>query len=110
MSIPLFIAVIVGIKPILPDTATNIKSLSLLEQISSNYKYLAPCIPFEFVEYAYLGLYFAICSFSKSILFPAAREIISKLSGSLLITSRACLPIEPVEPSMLIFFFTKNTF
>ncbi len=44
MSIPLLIAVIVGIKPILPETATRIMSFSLSEHISSSVLYSAPVI------------------------------------------------------------------
>ena len=58
ISIPLFMAVMVGFNPIFPETATKIISFSLLEQISSSDKYFAPTISFGLEAYAYLGLNF----------------------------------------------------
>ena len=56
-------------------------------------------------EQTYLGLYLSHCCFKSSVLLPPDSAIISNLSEILSITSRACVPIEPVEPNILILRF-----
>src|SRR5699024_1602944 len=46
-----------------------------------------------------------ICFSSRSILLPAASAVTS-ISLFSLTTSRVCVPMEPVEPSMAIFFIS----
>ena len=46
----------------------------------------------------------AACSATSSRLLPAARPTTWKRSGFAAITSRACVPIDPVEPRMMTRF------
>ena len=109
ISIPFSIALRVGFNPTLPETATNIISFSsFFEQISSSpfTKYLHPLIFPSLTSYlseeTYLGRNFLACSSNKSVFKPPARAVISNLSCKYSRTSSACLPIEPVEPIILI--------
>ena len=104
------IAVSVGLSPILPEQAIRIISFCLSEQIASKpsapVKTLSQPITLSasFDTLTYFGLNFAICSFILSIFEPAAKATISNLFPSFSITSKACVPIEPVEPIILILF------
>ena len=57
------------------------------------------------LQQIYFGLNFSACCIKSSTLLPPASAIISNLSRSFSITSSAWVPIEPVEPIILIFLF-----
>jgi len=50
------------------------------------------------------GRNLAICSRSRTTFLPAARAVTRKRSRLQSMTASACVPIEPVEPKMAIFF------
>ncbi len=116
--LPFLIASNVGTKPIIPTIAVSKTSISSSEEIATN-----PSIPLNtsmfislgiisFSTFAlaslytatYLGLNSFICSNNKFILLFADIATTSNLSLFALTTSNVCVPIEPVEPNIDIFF------
>lgn len=55
-----------------------------------------------------LGLNFMACSIKRSQLLLATNISAEKISGLPSITSSACVPIDPVEPNIAMFFTVET--
>ena len=116
ISFPALIASIVGRIPIIPTIAvTRISDSGCLATSSS------PSIPLttltsrsfilsfnsfalsSFQTAASFGLNSLICFSKRSILFPAASAVTSR-SPFVLTISNVCVPMDPVDPKIAIFF------
>ena len=111
-----FITAIVGLIPIIPTIAVTTTSTSSNVEIS-----ISPSIPETTLTLrsdiivlssfaltssytqTILGINSLICSSNKTTLLFADKEITFK-SLFFLTISRVCVPIEPVEPNIAIFF------
>ena len=120
ISLPASMAAIVGRMPIIPTIAVTSISLPSICAISRS-----PSIPLTtFVPVSRIRLFSSsafssahtptslgwnsrICCSSNVILFPAARASTS-ISLFSLTTSRVCVPIDPVDPSIAIFFICAS--
>ena len=116
MSLPASIAAMVGRIPIIPTMAvTRIsdsgcaatsRSPSIPDTIFTSRSAVRILSSFAFSSVhtaASGGRNSLICLSSRSILEPAANAVISR-SPLFLATSRVCVPMEPVDPSIAIFF------
>ena len=122
ISLPDFIAAMVGSIPLIPTTALSTISASGMEAAVISPFFPKPVSKLLFLSSFFnsrlnfssatdtnLGLNSSICFFKRVILLPAASATTS-ISLLYLIISRACVPIEPVEPSMLIFLIIYSLY
>ena len=118
ITFPAFIAAIVGLRPLNPTNAVRTMSMSSAPtrlqtesipaktlmsfgwRASATFRYLS-----SLQITAAFGLNSRACSMRRSSLLLAVRSSTSKRSLCCLTTSRACLPIEPVEPRIAICLF-----
>ena len=120
ISFPAFIAAIVGRIPIIPTTAvTTISapssvatarspSMPLSTRISRSRTRSFSSFAFSsFQTAAIFGENSRICFSRRSILLPAARAVTS-ISLFARTTSNVCVPIDPVDPSIAIFFISYS--
>ncbi len=121
---PFLIAAIVGFKPIIPETAVTIISLlsnsateikpSILETISvfiwEGSMFFSFNALFSSITQHNSGLNSIICCFKSSILLFPEIALTLILSECSLTTSNVWVPIEPVEPSILIYFMIAPCF
>ena len=111
------IAFIVGVKPAYPTRAVSTTSMFSPSTISS--KDFLPANTFipklkrasltslylsSFVITTIFGINFFDCSIKRVALLFAVKTSTPKRSGCSEITSSACVPIEPVEPRIAMFF------
>ena len=119
MSLPAWIAASVGRMPIMPTTL--FKTMSASGSCTSSRRPSMPPRTFTFVSatlafrsaaarssnrQAIFGWYRRICSSIKETLLPAARAVTDSASPFLSTMSSACVPMDPVLPSMTRFFIS----
>ena len=120
MSFPALIASIVGRIPIIPTTAVT--RISVFFIVATSRSPSMPATIFVSVSATLTrnssafssdhtaticGWNFLICSSNILILLPAASPSTS-ISPFSLTTSRVCVPMEPVEPKIAIFFILTS--
>lgn len=116
MALPALIAAMVGRKPAKPTIAVSTMSICVLS--TTWHRASGPAYTFigrsdsAWDTVVYLsslamttvsGLNSRACFINSSALLPAVRVCAWNWSGCCLMTSSACVPIEPVDPSMAIF-------
>mmetsp|Transcript_2138 Transcript_2138/g.4924 ORF Transcript_2138/g.4924 Transcript_2138/m.4924 type:complete len:278 (-) Transcript_2138:96-929(-) len=124
MSFPALIASTVGrrpAQPTMPVTTTSASpylATSAMPDSPNTNSGIFPLYPdiasfssfsvSSFFTETILGLNFLICSERRPTLVPAAKPSIENVSGRYSTMSSVCVPIEPVDPSRLIFLWNLS--